>query len=103
MAFRKALMRSELKDPVKMTGILKKIKDIYAKGHKTVLVIEKGSAQYHSAKLVSLVIDETLSVGTIVFDDGAGAQTYDKADITSIQRIRSRRWKITINASANPA
>ena len=102
MSFTKELYRSELKVPVKLTGLLKKIKDLYAK-HRTAVVIKKGNTTYYSDRVTSLVIDETLSVGTIVVDPGTGAETYDKADIYSIRRIRSRRWEIKLNASANPA
>lgn len=34
---------------------------------------------------------------------GSSTQTYDKADIVSVNRLRSRRWAITIADSANPA
>lgn len=102
MAFQRQLYRSQLKSAAKLTGLLKKIKDLYAK-HKSGVVIKKGNSTYFGQKLVTLTIDETLATGTIILDDGAGAQTYDKADIISIRRIRSRRWEIKLKASANPA
>lgn len=34
---------------------------------------------------------------------GSSTQTYDKADIITVNRLRSRRWAIKLNPSANPA
>lgn len=94
--------RSELVDAAKLTAILKKIKELAAERPRA-LIIEKAGVRYLGEALTSFTIDETVDTATIVFDDGGGAQTYDKADIKSIQRVRSRKYKIVLKPDANPA
>lgn len=96
-----AFVRSQLREP-EITKILTKIAFLYTKRENSVLIV-KGSVRYEGRELTSLVITPGSSTGTIAFDDGAGVQTYDKADIKYISRLRSRRYKIVIKPNANPA
>jgi len=101
MALLKSLYRSDLKEP-KLTALLKKIKALVAKG-KQHFVLDKGSKRYRGIALQTITINENAATGTIVINDGSGAQTYDKADIVGIRRLRTKKWLITIKQSANPA
>lgn len=74
----KSLYRSELGNTAKIKLLLNKIKSMH-------IQIQKGSALYDSRSLASLAIDESLSVGTLVFTPAgpaAAAASAAKQDLT---------------------
>lgn len=101
MALLKSKYATEL-GAAKLTDLLTKIKGLVAtkKGR---IVIDKGAVRYHGESLTTITITPGSSVGCLVFDNGSGVQTYDKADITEIKRLRTKKWKIILKATANPA
>ena len=102
MPLLKSLYRNKLDESAKLTALLKKIKELAAE-RASRLVIDFGLLRFRGDELTSFTIDETLSVGTIVFNDGLTTRTFDKADIRLIRRLRTKKWAIEIKANANPA
>ena len=97
----KPLYRSSL-TAAKKEALLTKIAALVAE-KKSRLVVDKGKKRYVGKDFSSVTITPASATGTLVFDDGSGAQTYDLADIIEIKRLRARKWKITLKFDADSA
>lgn len=94
----KSLYRSVLVDLPKKKALLKKIKVMH-------LVFEIGVTRVDARLCTGVAIDEEAANANVKFTrpGGESPENYDLADITTIKRLRSRRWLIKIKGNANPA
>ena len=91
----KALYRSEVQVEPKLTNILAKIKKLTDEKASR-FVLKFAGKLYQGRELVSFVITPGAATATVVIDDGTGPQSFDKVNIVSITRLRSKRWSINV-------
>lgn len=97
MSLMKSLYKSEL-TAAKKQKLLNKIKSLH-------IVFQVGSARFDARRCTGVAIDEAALDDNIVFTrpGGGSAEYYDLADVIEIRRLRSQKWLVKINASADPA